>query len=381
MSNIIKPKRSSIAGKVPTTSDITSGEIAINSTDLKFYTNNGTSVVQIGAGVLSSLGDATITTPTANQALIYNGTKWINNTSTGTGNSVLATGPSLSHPTIADYEYVTPTTAPTYAQGNVWYDSSADALAYYNSTTNNVVHMGQEIQQQVRNATGSTITKGTIVYLSGATGQIATITKAIATSERPSQAIGVANQDIPNNTNGYIVVIGLVTEINTSAFSDGDILFLSTSTAGAFTNVEPTAPNYVTYMGQCVYSHAIHGKIFIFPQPRTINNNYIVQSIVTKTSAYTITLNDDTVLGNATSAAFTVTLPTSVGNTGKKYVIKKVDSSTNAVTIGTTSSQTIDGNTTYALSNQWGGVTLQSDGSNWLIIGNIFGRNGTTGTF
>ena len=73
MANIIKPKRSTVAGKVPTTSDIVNGEIAINSTDQKVYTNAGGTVTQIGAGKLSALGDVTITTPTNGQTLAYNG--------------------------------------------------------------------------------------------------------------------------------------------------------------------------------------------------------------------------------------------------------------------------------------------------------------------
>jgi hypothetical protein len=87
------------------------------------------------------------------------------------------------------------------------------------------------------------------------------------------------------------------------------------------------------------------------------------------------------VLGNATTASFSLTLPTSVGATGQVYIVKKVDSTANTVTITTTSSQTIDGSASKVLSSQYDGFQLQSDGANWMIIGNIFGRNGTTGTF
>lgn len=55
---------------------------------------------------------------------------------------------------------------------------------------------------------------------------------------------------------------------------------------------------------------------------------------------------------------------------GKIYVIKKTDASGNAVTVGTTSSQTIDGSTTYSLATQYKYVVVQSNGSNWFIIGN-----------
>jgi hypothetical protein len=78
MPNIIKPKRSSVAGKVPTTSDIVSGEIAINNTDSKIYQNNGTTVVQVGAGKLTALSDVVVTSPTSGQSLAYNGTNWVN---------------------------------------------------------------------------------------------------------------------------------------------------------------------------------------------------------------------------------------------------------------------------------------------------------------
>jgi hypothetical protein len=91
-------------------------------------------------------------------------------------------------------------------------------------------------------------------------------------------------------------------------------------------------------------------------------------AITTRTSAYTATTSDHTIICNATTAAFTVTLPTAVGNTGQMYSIKKIDASANAITIATTSSQTIDGVTTRTLSTQYQGVTVQSDGANWFVI-------------
>ena len=107
----------------------------------------------------------------------------------------------------------------------------------------------------------------------------------------------------------------------------------------------------------------------------------VISGLSTKTAAYTLVATDYTVLGNATTASFSLTLPTSVGATGQVYIIKKIDSTANTVTITTTSSQTIDGSASKVLSYQYDGFQLQSDGANWMIIGNIFGRNGTTGTF
>lgn len=101
-----------------------------------------------------------------------------------------------------------------------------------------------------------------------------------------------------------------------------------------------------------------------------INTGGLQTNFAAKTTTYTVAATDYTLTGDATSAAFTITLPTAASVAGKIYVIKKIDASGNAVTVGTTSSQTIDGSTTYSLASQWKYVTVQSNGSNWIIIGN-----------
>lgn len=97
------------------------------------------------------------------------------------------------------------------------------------------------------------------------------------------------------------------------------------------------------------------------------------KSIASKTAAYTATSADYTISCDATSAAFTVTLPAaaSVENHGRIYVIKKTDASVNAVTVDANASETIDGATTYSLLTQWKSVTIQSNGTNWLVLGAV----------
>jgi hypothetical protein len=90
---------------------------------------------------------------------------------------------------------------------------------------------------------------------------------------------------------------------------------------------------------------------------------------VLKTTTYQILTNDYTIRCDATDGAFNVTLPDAIANTGQVFVIKKIDVSIlNAVTVNTTSSQTIDGSTTYALSTQYQTVRVQSNGANWNVI-------------
>jgi hypothetical protein len=125
------------------------------------------------------------------------------------------------------------------------------------------------------------------------------------------------------------------------------------------------------------------GNVVLATQPTltTPTVNGLIAALTTKTSAYTATASDYTILGNATTASFQVTLPTAVSATGQIYVIKKIDSSANTVTIGTTSAQTIDGQSTRVLSLQYDGVTVQSNGANWFIVSTISARNGTAGGF
>lgn len=87
-----------------------------------------------------------------------------------------------------------------------------------------------------------------------------------------------------------------------------------------------------------------------------------------KTTAYTITASDHTISCDATTAGFTVTLPTAVGITGRIYVIKKIDATGNVVTVDGNASETIDGSTTQSLDAQWESMMIQSNGANWYIL-------------
>ncbi len=83
---------------------------------------------------------------------------------------------------------------------------------------------------------------------------------------------------------------------------------------------------------------------------------------VGKSTAYPIT-NDDRVLD--VTGTTTVTLPTSVSNSGRTFHIRNSGSAT--VTIATTSSQTIDGASTITLAGK-GFAEVVSDGANWRVL-------------
>jgi hypothetical protein len=124
MANVIKPKRSNTAAKVPTTSDLLSGEFGVNMADQKSYINNGTSVVQVGAGKLIGLQDVTITSPTSGQTLTWDGTAWVNATGAGSG-TVTSVG-------ITPSTGVTVSNSPITSSGNITVGLSTKLTAIEN---------------------------------------------------------------------------------------------------------------------------------------------------------------------------------------------------------------------------------------------------------
>ena len=98
------------------------------------------------------------------------------------------------------------------------------------------------------------------------------------------------------------------------------------------------------------------------------------QSIKTVTANYTASTSDGTILVNAAGGAVTITLPGPSGVEAYVYVVKKVDSSSNHVTVSsantaTGTAATIDGAATNVLSTQWAKAQYQSDSKNWYVVG------------
>lgn len=87
-------------------------------------------------------------------------------------------------------------------------------------------------------------------------------------------------------------------------------------------------------------------------------------SVSSKTANYTILSTDDAIIADATSAPFTLTLPSAAANSGKAIYIVKIDSTNNAVTI----SGTVDSTTNPKLVAYAQSVHYLSDGASWRSI-------------
>jgi hypothetical protein len=108
------------------------------------------------------------------------------------------------------------------------------------------LYMGQDTFVHVRNNTASIITKGTAVYATGTLGASGRITVApmIANGTIAGRLfIGLAAENIAIGADGQVCSYGKIRQINTNAYNDGDVLWISPTVAGQLTATEPTAPN------------------------------------------------------------------------------------------------------------------------------------------
>lgn len=165
--------------------------------------------------------------------------------------------------------------------------------------------VGLETYARVENNTGVTIPNGAVVGFAGVgAGGALSVTPYLADGTLPSlYVLGVMTHDLPDSgTQGYCTNWGYVRDVDTSAFSVGDLLYPSTTVAGALVNVKPTAPDNVIPIAACLVSDASAGVIFV--RPTIMQQEYY--GVFSKTTdatpaaintAYTLTF-DDTEISN-----------------------------------------------------------------------------------
>jgi hypothetical protein len=255
---------------------------------------------------------------------------------TGSGNVVLATGATQLHPTISDYEQFTPTSAPSYAEGELWYDSTAHALAYYNDVSTSIVHIGQDLQLKVINNTGSTIANGSPVYINGTSSGQTYPNIALARADVASTAsvIGLTNGAIANGAVGYVTAQGGIDGVNTGTFTVGQVLYLSPYSAGQLMNTLP--PTGITVqVGVVSYVNSSTGKIYVKQTtPLAVPASIITGTLGVANGGTGATTLTGYVKGSGTSA---LTAASTIPTTDLSGTITNAQLANSAITINGTS--------------------------------------------
>ena len=162
--------------------------------------------------------------------------------------------------------YFEPAGLPYPVRGQLNWDD-ADATLNLGMEWGVVQQVGQEVFARVKNVTGTTIPNGTVVGFAGASTDALQVAPYLADGSQPSlHILGVMTHELPDSGDkGYATVWGFVRGIDTSAFSQGDILYASPTTAGGLTNVKPTAPHNVIPVAACLVSGVTNGVVFVRP--------------------------------------------------------------------------------------------------------------------
>ena len=153
------------------------------------------------------------------------------------------------------------------------------------------------IIELVRNETGSTIARGTPVYITGYSSGRPLVAPADASDPNKMPAIGLAYEQIPNGNNGSVVAIGIAKQINTSSYTTGQTIYVGTS-PGTLTTTPPSGEgNLIQNIGKVTVVDT-NGRVLVLGPGRTnatpnLNNGRIF-------------------LGNVSNQADEATLDTSI---------------------------------------------------------------------
>jgi hypothetical protein len=197
---------------------------------------------------------------------------------------------------------------PSHSEGRLFYSAEYKAPTYYNDISGVSNQIGLEEWIRVKNVTGSTISNGTPVYVTGASDETPTVAPADATTLAKSRVIGVATHDIANNAEGVATVRGLVSSFDTSALTAGQPVYVGAD--GSLQTAAPTAPYFPTDIGGCIISDATDGYIYVrirehsLEQFRVTGNtqmdgNLSVAGDLTVSGTQTITSQANLALDNA----------------------------------------------------------------------------------
>lgn len=200
------------------------------------------------AGTVEALGeipDVSLTTETSGQVLQYDGTNWVN----------------------------------------------ADLVSDANNVT-----------QTVKNMSGGELVKGTPVHAiteANPQGQLAYVIAARADTASAMPATFVLNETLADEAEGEALVVGLINNVDTSAFTAGDVVYVGET--GGYTNVKPTGDNLIQNLGVVIKSHATSGSGMVYGSGRSNDvpnlpsgKFFIGSSGNTAESAYTLPTSDGT---------------------------------------------------------------------------------------
>ena len=194
---------------------------------------------------------------------------------------------------------------------------------------------GEQLVIEVKNDSGSTIAAGKPVYVSGThsgSGKpLIALARADSSSTMP--AIGLVSEDIADGEEGTVVAGGILKNLDTSAYSAGDALYVDPSSAGTLTDTRPTASTHLVQKVALVSRvHASNGWVIVMGAGRTndISNDIVALTGVSLGSTNLGTFTGTTIADSETIKGALQDLETAVEATSVSTMLA-VGTSTSSI--------------------------------------------------
>lgn len=141
-------------------------------------------------------------------------------------------------------------------------------LVHYSGRTSEMsgddILEAQNVVIKCKNIQGSTLNKFTPVMFAGTdgvSGHISVVKMDGSGTPDPKYYLGITGEAISNGEYGNVITFGTLDEINTSNFSNGDILWIANDIPGTFVSAKPSG--LALAVAAVITSHAVNGKVVI----------------------------------------------------------------------------------------------------------------------
>lgn len=177
---------------------------------------------------------------------------------------------------ILDYLQIdTAATPPTVVEGTFAWDSGNGTAELGLKGGNVTLLIGEQQYTRVYNDTASTMTKGQVVYINGAQGNRVSVRLARADTDATSKdTIGLVAESIAAGAEGWVINAGSLYKLDTSSLAAGDTIYLSPTTAGAYTTTKPVAPQHTVILGFVQRVDATVGSLYL-----KVDNGYEIDEL------------------------------------------------------------------------------------------------------
>ena len=207
--------------------------------------------IKVPNGSLTDDGDGTITLDFA----------------AGAVSAVTATAPlSSTGGTTPDISLDTSgVTAGSYTAANI----TVDSFGRITDATSGAVADATRIIVTAKNVSGGQLVKGTPVHAVTpvSAGQLVEVIAARADTPSAMPATLVLNETLEDEEEGEAIVVGLIQNVDTSAFTAGDVIYVGPT--GGYTNTKPTGTNLIQNLGIVVKSHLSSGSGIVYGSGRS----------------------------------------------------------------------------------------------------------------